>query len=325
MSSKPSFFKSGFWIPSLIAFLVYFPVLYLGSAWEDDHVVVDPIARNFGLMLKGFYRNINISGSHFFPFSYFQCFIVNSIFGNNALPYGFHLYQLISNVVSCLLAVLILFKITRNKLISILIVSFWTVHPLNVESLTRLVCAPAHIPAGTFCLAFLLCFLEISERKKSSSKLLLSVLGILFFLASITSYEQYILFPFLVLFLVSLFKGKEISRKDYFYFLILPTILVYTFYFIWRFMANRGALFYPDYEFITWTSIGSIKDIFFRTVWLSPQLLVHYLRLFFCPDYLAESKADWYAVGGSIWSLYSIFCQVLTMVLILSALFLRKK
>ena len=318
------YFKSLLWLPSLIALVVYFQALSFGLTWGDDNVVVAPIAKDFSLMLKGFYHTI--PGGHFFPFSFLQCFLINSIFGTNAFPFGFHLYQLIMHVISCVLATLIIYKITNNKLIAILMVSLWTVHPLNVETLTRLVCAPAHVPAGTFCLAFLYCFLKSKEARNTLHKIMFSFIGIVFFLISITSYEQYILFPLVVgLLLYMLPNNSTYSRREFIYFLVLPILLIYVFYVVWRYVACGGELFYSGDELITWTDLGSIKDIFFRAYWLVPQLLVHYLRLFFWPDFLAESKADWYKIGNSVWSAYSLFCQILILVLILSSVILRKK
>ena len=184
-----SFLKSYLWIPALVGLLVYLPVLQLGSAWGDDHVVIDPIARDLKLMLAGFYKNI--PGTHFFPFSFFQCYFINLIFGSKAFPFGFHLYQLICHVSACFFATLVLYKLTKNKLISIIVILMWTVHPINVETLTRLVCAPAHVPAGTFALIFLLCFLEAKDKKDIRTKVILLCTGMLFFLFSLTSYEQY--------------------------------------------------------------------------------------------------------------------------------------
>ncbi len=318
------FLKSYLWIPAFIGFLLYLQTLTFGSAWGDDHIVIDPVCRDFNLMLKSFYHNI--PGQHFFPFSFFQSYVVNLIFGKIAFPFGFHFYQLTMHIISCILAALIFEKITKSRLISILIVTLWTVHPLNVESLTRLVCAPAHIPAGTFCLAFIFCFLKANEISNGVTKIILSLLGILFFLISVTSYEQYILFPFVLIIIISILAKKKMTQdKHHIFFLAIPIIFIYLVYIAWRYYASGKTLFYSGDEAITWTEIGSLKDILFRAFWLAPQLLVHYFRLFFYPDYLAESKADWYKVGGSIWSFYSLFCQSLIFILIISSFLLRKK
>ena len=262
-------------------------------------------------MLQTFYHTI--PGSHFFPFSFLQSYLINSLF---SYPFGFHLYALVLHAISCLLATIIIFKITKSKLISVLTVSLWTVHPLNVETLTRLVCAPAHVPAGALCLAFMLCFLMLADTKSIEAKKVFSLLGSVFFLISITSYEQYIFFPVVLFFIFNA------SYKEKY---LMQIALIYFIYLIWRFIACGGSLLYSGDEFISWTAVGSLKDIFFRAFWLAPQLLVHYLKLFFWPDFLSESKADWYTLGDSVFSLYSLFCQIVILFILLSAFKLRKK
>lgn len=304
--------------------MVYFQTIFYGAAWEDDRIIISPVMKDTGLMLESFYRML--PGSHFFPVSFLQCFLINTLFGKNAFPFGFHLYAYICHIFSCILAALIFYKLTRNKLISVIAVSLWTVHPINVETLTRLVCAPAHVPAGTFCLASLYFFLKILDSRNLYLKAIFALGGIFFFLASLTSYEQYILFPLVMLLIFYLFEGKKVFvEKQYLFFLTVPIVLVYLIYIIWRYIACGGSLFYAGNEFITWTGIGRIKDILFRAFWLAPQLYVHYLRLFFWPDFLTESQADWYKVGGSVFSFYSLFCQFIVIGLILSAILLRKK
>lgn len=318
------FFKSFFWLPAIVGFLIYFQSLWFGSAWGDDHIIVDPIGKDFRLMLGGFTKSI--TANHFFPFSFLQCFLISTLFGKNAFPFGFHLYQLLLHFISCILAVLVLFKITKNKLISVLIVLLWTVHPLNVEILTRLGCAPVQVPGAAFCLAFIYFFLKTIEVETFSKKAIFSILGILFFLMSLTTYEQYILFPFMVCLIILLLRGKEVLyKKEYIYFLYLPIAFIYVFYILWRYLACGGSLFYSGDEFISWTEVGSLKDILFRAIWLAPQLVVHYFRLFFWPDFLAESKADWYKVGASVFSPYSLFCQGVVVSLLFAAVLLWKK
>lgn len=319
-----SYLKSFLWLPALVGFLIYLPCLQFGSTWGDDVVVISPQAKDFHIMLRSFYQNL--PGSHFFPFSFFQCYLINSIFDKNAFTFGFHLYGLVIHTITCLIATLVFYKLTKNKLISILIILLWTVHPINVESITRLVCIPAHLPSATFALAFFLCFLKAREQGNFKYKIILATCGILFFLASITSYEQYILFPFVLLLTVLLIEDKKILNKKYYFdFFILPIVAIYVTYFFWRYYATGGKLFETSDELIKWTEVGSIKDILFRTFWLAPQLLIHYFRLFFWPDFLSETQADWYKVGESVWSPYSLFCQILILSLTVAAFLIRKK
>lgn len=315
------FLKSFFWLPGLIGVLVYLKSLGYSSAWGDDTVVIAPYARDFNLMIKTFYDTP--PGSHFFPFSFLQCFIINSIFGDFAFPFGFRLYALVLHAITCTLATLIFYKITANKLASILIISLWATHPINVETVTRLVCSPAHLPAATFSVAFLYLLLKFQESKNNFLKSLFLISSSFFFLASVTSYEQYILFPIVAL--SFLLRSDKLKCDKSFALLISTLALFYLIYVAWRYFACGRSLFYAGGEFVIWHEVGDFNDIVFRIFWLAPQLIVHYLRLFFYPDYLAETKADWYMLGGSVWSPYSLFCQAFTLSLIVFTFLLRKK
>lgn len=318
------FIKSCFWIPALIALLLYSQVLGFGTAWGDDILVISPFGKDLSLALEGFYKNV--PGHHFIPLYFFQSYLVNSIFGEKAYPFGFHVYQLLLNITSCILAPLVFYKITNNKLVSILMVTIWIVHPINVEVLTRVGTTVCELSAGTFCLAFIYLFIKIRETEKNILKLLFSFLGILCFLASVTSCEQHFFFPFVLLLIYFYLERTNLFlKKDLLGFVVFPLILACPFYLVWRYIANGGTLLYTGDELITWTEFGTPKDILFRAFWLAPQLFVHYLRLFFYPNYLSEAQADWYKVGESVWSFYSILCQVFVLILILSAMYLFKK
>lgn len=316
--------KIYFTFPVLVYLLTYWRTIFYGTAWGDDAYILVPMAKHFSIMLQGFYRNL--PGLHFVPFCYFQSYLINSLLGNDAFPFGFHLYAFVLHISSCIIATLILYKITNNRFVSSLIVSLWTVHPINVEILTRLGCIPAQLASGTFCLAFILCFLKAREVKSYIFRLFISLLGILFFFASITSHEQYLPFPLVLLLILFFLDGKRrFFQRDYLLSSVLPIMLIYPVYLTWKFFACGSSLFYTENSLITWTETGSIKDILFRAYWLAPQLLVHYFKLFFYPNFLAESKADWYTVGNSAWSVYSLLCQLIILSLILTSIFLYKK
>ena len=321
-----SFIKSFFWLPPLIGVIVYFQALSFGTAWGDDWIIQsDPSSRDFTRMLGGFYQN-NIAGVHFMPIFFFQNYLINSICGMDIFPLSFRVYQITIHAIGCLITTMVLFKITKNKLISVLIVSLWTVHPLNVEILTRVGCSTAQLAGGVFCLIFVYCFLQINEMKTIKGKVLFVILGGLFFIAGMCTHEQYFFFPFVVLLINFYLYGKKIFiEKESIYFLIVPMIMIYVVYLIWRFYACGGAIIETSNELIKWTDMGSIKDILFRTFWLAPQILIHYFRLFFWPDFLAESKADWFKVGHSVWDPYSIFCELTVLTLVIGSINLYKK
>lgn len=319
-----NYFKSFLWLPALIGLIVYIPSLSLGSSWGDDIYVINPFAKEPELVLKNFYHNT--PGLHFVPLCLLQSFLINTMFGKNAFPFGFHLVQLFLHVICCCFITIILFRLTKNYLSSILMTILWVLHPINVETVTRIGCGPAQVSAALFCLIYLLCTLKLSDVNSRMKKVFLLIVSVISFLISITSYEQYFLVPWFVC-LIYLFQvlNKNITLKKYLLIYLFPTMFVYLFYLLWKYVACNGALLETSNELIKWTEMGTIKDVLFRTFWLAPQLVVHYFRLFLWPDYLAESKADWYVVGRTLWSPYSLFCQFFVLSLIISAALAIKK
>ena len=312
-----------FLVPALIFFVLYFQTIFYGSAWGDDIMVINPQARDFSLMLKSFYDLNFMVADHYIPFFYLQCFFVNFLFGENAFPLGFHLYQYLSVGILCIVAVLVFYEITKNKIISTLIVLFWVVHPINMQQQTRLLVGPNNM-AFLLCFVFFLCYLKARTIKNSTQRIGLQTIGSLCFLCSMLTAEWFIHFPLLLCLLYFYFEGKAIFKHRIMS-LFLPIALTYGVYFGLRFLVTQGALIESAGELIRWTELGSINDILFRAIWLSPQLLVHYLKLFFFPFGLIDSAAEWYFVGDSVFSLYSLFCQLVILGLIVSSVFLYKR
>ena len=317
------FIKSFFWLPSLVYLLLYWQTLSFGAAFPDDTYVLNPLAKDFELMLKTFYDNSSLPGFHFTPFFIFQCFLVNSIFGENAYPFGFHLYKLIMHSIGCLLATMLIYRITASRLISVLVVTFWTIHPMNVQILTRLLCAPG-FGAFACCLGFLLCYLKIREIKNLSTKIFLLFFGNILFLFSIMTVEFFFLFPFILYLVFFYLDGSKIFKNKSYLYLLLP-LAIYPIYLVLRYFACGGTLYETSDELVKWTEVGTLRDILFRTFWLSPQLFVHYFKLFLFPDSPIDSRAEWYIVGDSAWSLYSLFCQILVLTLVIVCIFFYKK
>ena len=318
------FVKSYFWVPSLIALALYFQSIWFGTSCGDDWLVTSPMNKDFHLMLKTFYDNSNFPGVHFIPVYFLQCFFINSFFGEHAYPQGFHIYSVFVHLLACLIATYVMYKITSNKLVSILIVSLWTAHPLNVQIITRLGCGPAQLAGGMFCLSFILCFLKALEEKDFYRKVIFVILGSILYLCSMTTHEQPLLFPVLIL-LIAFYLKKEKLSRDNLYVVVCPLFLLIPMYLAWRFVACNGMLYETSNELIKWTEVGTIKDILFRAYWLAPQILVHYIRLFLWPDFLSEAKANWFYVGKTIFDPYAMFCQLLVISLIVSSVALLKK
>lgn len=314
-----------FLVPAFIFLSVYWKSIFFGAVWDDDPMVISPQYMDFNLMLKGFYDNSHYAGVHYFPVFYLQCFIVNLLFGKYAYPMSFHIYHLLAQSIVCIFSTLVFFKLTKNKFLSVLVVAFWVIHPINVQMLTRVLVAPG-VMACSWCLAFIYFYLKVIEGdNKKLKSVYLSFGGLLFLLALMTS-EQFFLYPLLLYLLAIYLKGRSVFSKQYLY-LLIPIVIVLPIYLVLRFIACGGNVFNLSTgdELLSWTEQGGIKDILFRAIWFSPQLIVHYFKLFFWPFGLMDSKAEWYMVGDSIFSLYSLFCQFFVLFLILSIFFLYKK
>ena len=314
-----------FLIPTIIFLSVYCKSIFFGAVWGDDPMVISPPCRDLNLMLKTFYNNSNYSGVHYLPFFYFQYFLVNKIFGNNAYPFGFHVYLLLAQSLVCIFATLVFYRITKSKLFSVMVVAFWVMHPVNLQMSTR-VLVPGGVMGFALCLAFIYLNLKVLEEEPKKLQWFYLIIGNLFFLMALMTGEYYILYPILLYLMCLCLKGKALINKRYLY-LIIPLVVVIPIYFFLRFMACGGNILNPSVssELLSWTEVGGIRDMLFRAVWLSPQLIVHYFKLIFWPFGLIDSKAEWYEVGNSVWSLYSLFSQLFAISLILSIYFMYKK
>ena len=315
--------KLFFLIPALLFSSIYYKSIFFGQAWGDDSYVVSPWCLTFKSMIKTFYENTGMVSDHYMPVHCLQCFLINYLFGESAFPFGFHLYQFIAQIIVCILATLLFYKISGSKLISVLTVALWTIHPVNQQQLTRLVVGPG-IMGFAFNLIFLLSYLYSDNIKSKVQRNCLLVGGSFFFLLGVMSVEHFVFFPILLFLLLFYLKGKKIFNRNDLSLIICP-LITYIIYFSVRFYITKGIMLEGENLVDRWAEVGSVKDILFRAFWFSPQLLIHYLKLYFYPYGLIDSAAEWYKVGESILSSYSLFCQIATTLLILLTVFLYKR
>ncbi|MBI1858913.1 MAG: hypothetical protein HYR97_07375 [Candidatus Melainabacteria bacterium] len=310
-------------IPAIIFAILYFQTIFYGSAWGDDPMVISAPARDFNLMLKSFYDPSQMLAHHYVPLFYVDSYLINLIFGENAYPFGFHLQQYVSQILVCILAALLMYELTKNKLLSVLIVLFWTLHPINVQFLTRLLVSFG-VLSFNFILGYYLCFLHAAREELIKRKYFLIIFGSVLFLSGLLCVEWFFFAPLVLFsFLIYLYGAKLFNKK--YLPLHLATALTYIIYFVLRSIGTHGVMLSSNNELLSWTEIGTAKDILFRLFWLSPQLIVHYLKLFFFPYGLIDSATEWYKVGNSLLSPYSLFCQMLVLFLIGAIFFCYKK
>jgi tetratricopeptide (TPR) repeat protein len=323
MNKTITFFKNKYFlIPVILFILIYFQTIFFGSVWEDDSLVDLPRYKNLNLVIKSFFSSEG--GVHFSPFYNLQYFFIHLIFGKNAYPFGFHLYLFLAQTFVTLLATVLFYKITENKLLSVLTVLFWIIHPINLQMFTRLLVG-AGVMGHAFCLLFIIFYLELIKTLEHKNRNL--ILGNLFLLFALLTGETFVLFPVLLLLICFCKKGKSIFSKKYL-FLLQPFLIVLPIYFILRFIACRDSLFNAtsiSEDLMSWTETGGLKDILFRMFWFSPQLIIHYFKLYFFPYGLMDSAAEWYKVGDSILDPYSLFSQIVVLFLIIFSIVYFKR
>lgn len=322
---KEAFKRYYFLIPAIVFAILYFQSIFYGYAWGDDPMVISAPARDFKLMLQTFYdSSIYSGGVHYYPLLFFQCFLINKIFGESAYPMYFHIYHYFAVILICILASILFYKITKNKLVSVLIVLIWAIHPVNVQNFTRLLMASGYMVIA-LSFGFLVLYVRLPEIiSPGLRKIILFLANFLFFLTLLQAESSILFLPILFL-IFYLQEGKNIFRKRNFC-LLYPLVFVIPLYLLLRFNAS-GGMFHSsvDSELMKWTEFGSFKDVLFRAFWLAPQLVVHYFKLIFYPFGLVDSKAEWYKVGSSLFSAYSIFCQLAVAMLIFLAIYLHKR
>lgn len=324
--TKNIFDRFYFLIPALIFAIIYFSSIFYGEAWEDDPFLNTPSMKNFNLVLKTFYdKTFFAGGVHYIPLYYFQAFCIHKIFGLNAYPFGFHLYEYLLQILVCIVSSFVVFCLTKNKLISVLVITFWTLHPINLQTFTRILCGVGFIAPLLFVLVFILGYLKLMDFKEGLGKNLVIVISNLFLLGSFLNAESSLITGLIIFYIYFCFQGKKILVKSNWH-LLIPIFIVYPLYFLIRSLVSGGGDFVePNNDLSVWTERGSIKEMLFRGLWLCPQLFVHYFKLFFYPFGLVDTAAEWYKVGNSLWSSYSLFCQVFIFSLIVFAIIFSRK
>lgn len=319
ITSKITAFNLYLWIPVFVAICLYYPILFndlIVTANIDPSL---PYSRSFILMLKSFFNKF--PEQIFAPFYYFQSCLINNIFGIQNANLAFHLYSIILLCISSIVITLILQEITKNNLLSIGISLIWVCHPLNTKAIALIENAPGILASTAFGLLFIYYLLKFYRQNQKRDL----VIGSLFFFLSLGSHEQLFLLPMILFFIIILFPKEQPISKNKSYFLFSITSLIVIFYYLWKYLLCENSILENSETFIRWTNIGTLKDVLFRFLWLLPQLLVHYIKLFFFPNFNTESQIAFYRIGDNVFSLYPILCQIICLVLIIGSCLLIKK
>ncbi len=264
------------------------------------------------------------------PLGNFMQLFIQYLFKTN--PVNYHIYSMSLHILSVGLIFLILNKVSTHfynttSLIRPLTVSLltilWAIHPANIESVLLLTNANILL---SHLICFFLFFLYINSFYKTHSLVPFSVIKstIVFFLYLFSLFlaEFHFIFPLLLIcYLVSMniyINHQSNSFKNSFLASIKPAIksilplIIADLLFVFNFLILGTSINLHT------TSLGMTLE---RIFWLSPQIIVHLLKLIFFPQKLSIDQSFLVYLSESYLNPYIIFCFVfLTVLLVYSSL-----
>ncbi|MBD3311033.1 MAG: tetratricopeptide repeat protein [Candidatus Magasanikbacteria bacterium] len=211
----------------IIGFTAYINVYNNELLWDDEFlleknqyvhnfeikkILTNPIGAGAGRMDK-FYRPIQLTAYS----------LIYKKF--NLEPWPYHLLNISLHLANALLIFLILYKLSKNKVISFLSSVFWVVHPIHTEAVTY-ISGTADPLAFFFSLLSLVCY--TIYRKKNN--IIFFIISILCFVFVLISKESYLVFPLLIILTESVFFSKKIKKIVSYslpYFVILITFAIF--------------------------------------------------------------------------------------------------
>ncbi|MBI2995381.1 MAG: hypothetical protein HYY52_01560 [Candidatus Melainabacteria bacterium] len=216
--------------------------------------------------------------------------IISYLFNKNNFFY--HILQVLIHLTNTLFAWLILYKLLKLKNLNSSICSFtatflsllWALHPANVETVLLVTNWPS-LFTYTFCFSFLLHIItKIENGSYKNSIKEGTLLTLLSFIAMLISEYCYIIFAILFFISLALICPKQSSARKAFVSsleLVFPYILglvLFVSYYIFR-------AFTLGIE--SYLSQGSFSTSLERILWISPQIFLHFIKLFFFPKALS--------------------------------------
>ena len=233
------------------------------------------------------------------PIGAVLCIIVSFLFKKN--PFYYHLLGTCIHILNTLLIWLILYKSLKiqNHLnsFSYMVISLftliWALHPVNVESVL-MGTNWLSLLSYSFCLGlFLYNIFKLSTQKLTNSTSEFIVILLLFVICLSIGEYGYTL-PF-VIFFTSLAFSKSLKNS----------MLLSTPYF-------SGALLYALFYFLKHscsnnTPYQPINFSLERLLWFSPQIFIHFLKLFFYPKDLSIYQSNLVSLASSYFEPHAIF------------------
>lgn len=256
--------------------------------------------------------------------------IISYLFNKNSFFY--HILQVLIHLTNTLLAWLILYKLLKfknlNSSICSLIATFlsllWALHPTNVETVLLVTNWPSLL-TYTFCFSFLLhTTTKIENRNYKNSIKEGALLTLCSVIAILISEYSYIIFAILFFISLALIYPKQGSTRKAFVSsleLVFPYILglaLFVSYYIFR-------AFTLGIE--SYLSQGSFNTSLERILWISPQIFLHFIKLFFFPKVLSifQSILLELAAFFSFYSIFALYLFILFVIFPAILVFLNKR
>ncbi len=305
-----------FFILTAIVLIVFGRSLFFQFVWDDGYLIINnPYIKDVrfighlfqgdlmastttGHYLSGYYRPVSMLS---FMLDYF-------IWGTK--PFGFHLTNLAFHLMNAFLGYLLIWQLSRKKVIAFWSAVVFAVHPIHIEAVV-----PVYNRMGLltvfFSLLALLCF--VGGREKGRGALLVGSLFL--YGVALLSKENAIVLPLLFVAYDILFYAPRESKKKalwkvvaFYVFLILMVGLYFWIraHNITRPLPSLRAA-YPSLNYFSISHIATVISIFYLSIY---KLLIPYPLI---PVYWINiaSFLDWKVIVaiimliGSLWGIYA--------------------
>lgn len=224
-------------------------------------------------------------------------------------PFLFHLLILLLHLANSCLLYFLIFRISRDKLISGLSAVLLTIHPMNVESVAGTT-NPLNLLFSIFALLSCIFYIRFLGGKHKNRYFLLSLLAFLFALFSKSSA---VVLPFL-LFLIDYRLGEGLKKKQFL--LKIPFFFILIIFGVYQLIFGETNILYRQYQFV----YNSFDHVF-----MASYALLFYLFKFFIPVHLSALHPLPLKVSGFMpWIYYTSFAA-LVLATVFFYLFLKTK
>ncbi len=311
----------------------FFPIPQsFGEIFEIINVF---ISKSYTLSMNSYFSNLAILRCNLLASSFIV--FISFFFQKNAFFY--HLLQLLIHLANTVLIYLIFKKVlfilnkeTKDSFFTRICISLctllWALHSANIEAVL-LVTNWTMIFTYTFCLCFI--YYEISKIEKNTfptNRIQIILTSILFLISMFLTECVYSL-PLILLFMIFAYQFKASQKIVY---SLKNAFLITSPYFIGLFLFALILLIKPTSVINTLITNQaplyiqhktSFSYAFFeRTLWLTPQLFVHSLKLLFFPKTLSLYQSNFIHLSDSLISMYPSICLLFYLFFLLSPIIL---